>query len=148
MSISGTWYNELGSLMEIESVNGGGLSGTYCSAVGNAQYTYTLVGRYDSEPNAGGQALGWTVAWQNQYGNSHSATSWTGQYQTDPSTGQEEIYTLWLLVTEEPAESDWAATNVGQDTFTRNPPDAEAIERARRRRMSQSVPKHLRQSAS
>lgn len=141
MSILGTWYNELGSMMEITSASNGAVTGTYYSAVGQAQYTYTLVGRYDSEPSAGGQALGWTVAWQNQSGNSHSATSWTGQYQIDPSTGQEEITTFWLLVTEEPAQNDWAATNVGQDTFTRTQPDAKTVDRARRRGVSHPMVK-------
>jgi hypothetical protein len=146
MSILGLWYNELGSTLEITSASDGTLTGTYSSVVGDAQYTYTLVGRYDGDPNAGGQALGWTVMWQNQYGNSHSATSWTGQYQTNPSTGQEEIYTLWLLVTEEPSQNDWASTNVGQDTFTRTQPDAKAIGRARRRPMSHVVPKSAARS--
>jgi len=122
--------------MEITSASNGTLSGTYQSAVGQAQYTYSLIGSYDAEPNAGGQSLGWTVTWLNQYGNSHSTTSWTGQYQTDPNSGMEEIYTFWLLVTEEPPSQDWAATNVGQDTFTRSQPNAKTIERARKRRGS------------
>jgi hypothetical protein len=134
MSISGTWYNELGSQMEITTNPDGSLSGTYYSAVGQAQYQYTLSGRYDAAPSSGGQSVGWTVAWLNQYGNAHSTTSWTGQYQIDPATGQEEIYTFWLLVAEMPSQQDWSATNVGQDTFTRAQPDAKTIERARRLR--------------
>lgn len=148
MSILGKWYNELGSMMEIATASNGALTGTYHSAVGNAQSTYALAGRYDTEPSAGGQALGWTVMWQNQYGNSRSATSWTGQYQTAPGTGQEEIYTMWLLVTEEPPTSDWAATNVGQDTFTRTPPDAMTVDRAKRRRMSHPARPNAARSGS
>lgn len=136
MSISGTWYNELGSVMTISTASDGSLSGTYCSAVGEAQFTYPLVGRFDVAPSSGGQSLGWTVAWWNQYGNSHSTTSWTGQYQIDPNTNEEEIYTLWLLVAEKSPSQDWSATNVGQDTFTRTQPDAKTIERARKLRRS------------
>jgi hypothetical protein len=133
MSIAGTWYNELGSVMTLSITSNGSLSGTYCSAVGDAHANYPLVGLYDVAPTSGGQAVGWTVAWLNQYGNSHSATSWTGQYQTDPKTNQEELYTFWLLVSEKSPTQDWSATNVGQDTFTRNPPTAETIERAKKR---------------
>lgn len=134
MSISGTWYNELGSVMTINANSDGTLSGTYCSTVGEAQATYQLIGSYDLSPSSGGQSAGWTVTWLNQYGNSHSTTSWTGQYQTDPKTGDEEIYTFWMLVTEKSPSQDWAATNVGQDTFTRNQPDAKTVERARKLR--------------
>jgi hypothetical protein len=56
-----------------------------------------------------------------------------GQYQLNEETGEEEIYTFWLLVSETVSESDWAATQIGQDTFTRNPPNEETVNRARRR---------------
>ena len=137
MPILGMWYNELGSMLEIASASNGALVGTYCSAVGQAQFTYALSGRCDAAPSPGGKSLGWTVAWMNEHGNAHSTTSWAGQYQTDPKTGSEQIYTFWLLVTEEPSNKDWAATNVGQDTFTRVPPDMVKVEQARKRPASQ-----------
>lgn len=141
MDISGTWYNELGSTMSITANSDGSLSGTYCSAVGDARYEYSLSGRYDTAPASGGLSAGWTVAWLNSYGNAHSTTSWTGQYQTDPNSGNEEIYTFWFLVSESPPSQDWSATNVGQDTFTRNAPDAKTVQRAKALRRS-SHPTH------
>jgi hypothetical protein len=141
MGILGTWYNELGSVLEISSADNGTMMGTYCSAVGQANATYSLVGRYDAEPSSGGQAIGWSVSWLNASGNSHSATSWAGQYQIDPNTNQEEIYTFWLLVSEEPSSDDWSATNVGQDTFTRNQPDPQVVARARRRLVAHPKPR-------
>jgi hypothetical protein len=131
---SGVWYNELGSRMTINYVSGGGFSGIYETAVGYAAGQYTLQGRYNTQPSSGGQAMAWAVAWQNAYLNSDSVTGWSGQYQTDPSTGAEEIYTLWLLASEMDPDEDWASTNVGQDTFSRTQPSAEEVERCRKAR--------------
>jgi len=131
MSIEGTWYNELGSQMNI-SISGSTISGTYVTAVGSASGTYVLVGQVDTQPAAGGQAAGWTVIWANASGSSHSVTTWSGQYQE--SEGQEEILTFWLLTAEQLPQNDWAATNVGQDVFMRVQPSQDRINQARKRR--------------
>lgn len=93
-NIIGTWYNELGSVMEISQASDGQFSGHYYTRVGNAQlYTYDLIGRYDADPN--GRTLGWTVAWYNALnGSSGSTTTWSGQYQVD---SEPRILTTWLL---------------------------------------------------
>ena len=132
-AFSGVWFNELGSEMQL-SPSGGQMSGVYMTAVGHAVGNYQLSGRYNENPSSGGQAMGWAVAWQNAYLNSHCATAWSGQYQIDPATGAEEIVTFWLLTIETEPDDDWEATKIGQDTFTRTKPTAEAIEKARRRR--------------
>ena len=131
MPIWGSWYNELGSMMQLSSGSSGTLRGTYWSAVGQATRQYQLQGTYDSKPlpGSGGQAAGWAVAWNNAYMNAHSNTSWSGQYQVQ--NGQEQIYTLWLLASSVTPDNDWQSTQVGQDTFTRNPPSAEIVERRR-----------------
>lgn len=131
MSIDGTWYNELGSKMEITS-DGATISGTYQTAVGYAQNTYALIGWINTEPSQGGQATGWTVMWTNDSGSSNSVTTWSGQLQE--VQGQEEIVTFWLLTSEQLPQNDWAATNIGQDTFTRTAPSSEQIAIARKRR--------------
>jgi len=131
MSIEGTWYNELGSQMNI-SVSGATISGTYWTAVGSASGAYAVVGQFDTQPTAGGQAVGWTVVWTNASGSSHSVTTWSGQYQENQ--GQEEILAFWLLTSEQLPQNDWAATNVGQDTFVRAPPTQVQITQARKRR--------------
>ena len=133
MGISGTWYNELGSMMQLTEADGA-LGGIYNSAVGHAEYEYTLVGRYDTEPGSGGQAMSWTVVWQNAYGNSQSATAWAGQYQT-LAGGEEEIFAMWLLASEvEDPGDDWSATQVGQDIFSRVAPTEDEIQAHRARR--------------
>jgi len=98
MTVAGTWYNELGSVMAL-NISASALSGSYQSAVGNANGVYALTGGLDTLPNSGGQALGFVVAWVNQYyGSSNSVTTWSGQYQV--IGGIEQINTLWLLTCE------------------------------------------------
>ena len=128
MGISGAWFNELGSKMSLVA-SGGQLSGLYETAVGYASGQYQLTGRYNTAPSSGGQAASWAVAWENPYVNANSATGWAGQYQINPDTGQEEIYTLWLLASEAMPADDWSSTRVGQDTFSRTQPTDEEIER-------------------
>lgn len=130
MYAGGVWYNELGSYMNM-TVSGSTVWGTYRTAVGHASGTYDFYGRIDPSPGPYGQALGWTVAWANPYGNSHSATAWSGQYESIGS--REEIVALWLLTSETPESQDWASTLVGKDVFTRTPPAPEEIETNRRR---------------
>jgi hypothetical protein len=132
MNLTGTWYNELNSVLVVQSASGGQLFGTYYSAVGQAAYVFPVAGQYNPFPS-GGQAMSWTVAWYNPYGNAHSTTAWAGQYQIN-TDGDEEIYSLWLLASEVASSSqDWASTRAGQDTFTRNPPEAATLARALRR---------------
>lgn len=94
MSISGTWYNELGSTMDIQA-NGSVVTGTYQTAVGDAQGLYDLYGATDTESNETSQAIGFVVAWVNQYGTANSVTGWSGQWQI--IDGEETITTMWLL---------------------------------------------------
>ncbi len=131
MSAAGTWYNELGSKMELQ-VNGSSLTGTYQTAVGDATGIYLLVGSLDPAPSPGGQAIAWVVVWNNEYGNSHSITAWSGQYQV--IQGEEEIVSLWLLTSEQMPNHDWKSTLVNQDVFTRTAPSQQSIERAASRR--------------
>ncbi len=131
MSVKGTWYNELGSMMNLE-VNGASITGTYQTAVGSAEGTYQLVGSIDSDPTAGGEAIAWVVVWNNQHLNSHSITAWSGQYQTIGE--EEEISSLWLLTREEPSEDDWSSTLINQDIFTRTKPSETDILKAKKRK--------------
>lgn len=135
MSAEGTWYNELGSKV-ILNLDGASMRGTYQTAVGDAGGIYPLVGGIDPDgtPDETGQAIGWVVVWNNEAnGSSHSITAWSGQYQI--IDGREEINTLWLLTSETPEESDWAATQINKDTFTRSEPSEAEVARARCRRM-------------
>jgi hypothetical protein len=130
--------------MHLEIDPDGGLTGTYVSAVGEAAGRYLLVGRYDTTPEAGhGTTLGWSVSWRNDLLDANSVTGWSGQYHD----GQEErISTLWLLTVETKPADSWESTFVGQDVFTRTPPEPAEVERRLRLGVRASHP--LRSSAS
>ena len=130
MSLSGTWYNELGSEMHVEQ-DGSSVSGTYRTGVGHAPGEYALVGLTDAKPLPRSQALAFVVVWSNG-SRGASATSWSGQYQT--IDGEETITATWLLTLETVPNADWSSTIVGVDVFTRRKPPEETI--ARRARQS------------
>jgi hypothetical protein len=127
--LSGDWYNQLGSKTTLIADGSGGLSGTYCSAVGTAQDFYILTGRYDADPPSDkGVSVGWVVTWRNSKLNAHSTTTWSGQYFDG---GNERILTQWLLTSSTAPSDVWSSTNIGNDTFTRNKPSAAEIAKAR-----------------
>ena len=77
------------------------------------------------------QAIAWGVAWNNAYTDLHSATAWSGQYQINDITQQEEIVALWYLARETSSKDDWQSTLAGKDVFRRNRPPDEEIQQAR-----------------
>ncbi|KIY65060.1 Avidin/streptavidin [Cylindrobasidium torrendii FP15055 ss-10] len=117
-SINGTWYNELGSYVELEASPDGTLSGRYNSAVGQATHEYVLTGRYDTRSHRfDGATLGWTVNWENDRKYSPSTTVWSGQYFS--GNKGESIRTQWLLTSSTWERSAWQSTLIGADIFTR-----------------------------
>jgi Avidin family len=74
------------------NVNGMEITGTYQTAVGDAQGIYQLCGAADSEPGGSNQTVGFVVAWENEYGSSHSVTAWSGRCQV--IDGEETITTM------------------------------------------------------
>lgn len=137
MDLNGKWYNELGSCMTL-TVNGNSVTGTYQTAVGDASGTYDLVGRTDTDNDAS-QAVGFVVAWQNQYGSSDSVTSWSGQYQI--IEGVDTIVTTWLLTQETDTNDDWASTLVNKDIFTKTSPNEEKVQELIKKGVKASHPK-------
>ena len=60
MTLGGTWYNELGSVMRLQ-VNNGAVTGQYETAVGGcAKGEFVLAGRTDAEPDS--PNIGWSVS--------------------------------------------------------------------------------------
>lgn len=123
MSLNGIWYNELGSVMTLR-VNGSVVTGTYQTAVGDAEGVYDLVRRTVIDDSSS-EVLGWVVVWQNQHGNSESVTAWSGEFQT--VNGVPTIVATWLLTNETDPNDDWHSTIVGKDTFTNSRPSEEQI---------------------
>ena len=117
--------------------NTGIFSGTYSSAVGEAEKEYFLIGRFDTA----GRTLGWVVSCENRYRNAHSTTSWSGQVEYDPSIRDYAIHTNWVLTVQTSPENDWNSTNIGQDTFRRLQPNLEQTTSAKLR-FQRSHPKN------
>lgn len=111
--ISGVWYNQLGSRLELEADGDGTLAGTLSSGVGGATGSHTVTGRYDPVPEDDGSALGFVVSWPE----AHSVTVWSGHYHV----ADDAIDATWLLAGEAPTEGEWHTTHIGHDIFSRGP---------------------------
>ncbi|XP_035663539.1 avidin-related protein 1-like isoform X1 [Branchiostoma floridae] len=109
--ISGTWYNQKGSRMDIHD-NGVILEGKYHTGVGEVQTP--IIG---FPPKTPGKTFGWVVNWVKE-GDETSTTTWTAQ--CVEVKGEPALQTTWILRSEVEKPADrWESTIVGQDTFTR-----------------------------
>ena len=139
MNIEGTWWNELGSKMEIK-VDGAdprNFTGIYHTNVGQAQQkSYPLVGRCDTfgERN---QTIGWVVAFDPpdpaEHGkppNKPSLTAWSGQVHEVLFEKKTVVFiaTTWILTRMIDPGDDWRSTLVNRDYFFRNRPTKTQIE--------------------
>lgn len=128
MSLDGEWHNELGSVLTIDPVQNGEVTGVYATAVsasGCAHGNYRLVGRTDTD--TGGEAVAFVVCWKNGTTNCESVTAWSGQLQT--IDGHEVLTMFWLLTVESTVADDWFATHVGEDVFRRTAAPLDEIAR-------------------
>jgi hypothetical protein len=128
MPITGKWYNELGSSMEV-ALSGNLIRGNYSNAAGQAEGDYDYFGVVEPDPTGTNQAVAWVVTWvrKSDQKNFHSVTSWSGQYQLIHD--RETITAEWLLTSETDPTDDWSSTTVGHDVFRREPPAKEFVER-------------------
>lgn len=111
---TGTWKNELNSVLKIKTDNNGNLYGKYMSAVGKANGTYPLVGFYETDSTTTIPSLGFIVHWHNEYMNAHANSVWSGFLINGKLSMQ------WILSSSpESANSIWKSTNIGRDTFTK-----------------------------
>lgn len=133
MSFTGVWTNELRSVMLLREDAEHGLTGLFKSLVGRDSACRILAGRPSSE-DSGRRMVGFAVCFEIAHpgeGYGHfSVCSWSGWGDTD-ELGAEVIKTHWLLsVSLLEKTRDWAATNVGQDTFVKvsSEPDEHLLE--------------------
>lgn len=114
--ISGKWYNELGSRMEIIQCSpaDGVFKGVYVnSASGSEVLTEKLVGSL-------GKGVPATLGFVVNFEDGKYTTTWSGQYRNDG--GKEVLKTTWLMTANlENGSQYWESTNVSQDFFTRVP---------------------------
>jgi len=108
--ISGTWFNQLGSRLEMHDDANGGLTGWFDVMSGTEAGKNPLTGYV--EPNPGGAvALGFAVSWQR----TRSVTVWSGHL----AEGGDVIDTTWLLSGGSIGHGSWGSTLVGHDVFRR-----------------------------
>ncbi|XP_039946493.1 avidin-like [Hirundo rustica] len=118
-SLTGMWINDLGSNMTITTVDANGdFTGAYWTAVSATPKEIEVSPLLGSQhlPNQLNQpTFGFTVHWSF----SDSITVFTGQCFVDDD-GKEVLKTMWLLRSHvESIKSDWKATWVGTNIFTR-----------------------------
>ena len=110
-NFKGSWANELGSLLVIDSVqNNGKILGRYASSTGVDGKVFELQG-WVNHVDSISPTLSFTVSW-NDYG---SITSWTGYCLV--RDGKPYIKTLWHLV--RPTQTyEWERMIANTSTFT------------------------------
>ncbi|KAM9214100.1 avidin-like [Leptosomus discolor] len=116
--LTGWWENELGSSMHVSAVDSqGNFSGEYHTAVSSAQKPIVpspLVGSQHLD-NEGQCTFGFTVNWKF----SDSTAVFVGQCFAGDG-GEEVLQTSWLLREKvDSLPSDWEATRIGRNIFTR-----------------------------
>ncbi|NWH86124.1 AVID protein, partial [Aegithalos caudatus] len=109
-SLTGTWVNDLGSNMTIETMNASGdFAGTYhtaVSATSNKIKVSPLLGSQHPSNHLNQPTFGFTVNWSFL----ESITVFTGQCFVDDD-GKEVLKTMWLLRSHvEDIKNDWKAT--------------------------------------
>ncbi|KFZ68695.1 Avidin, partial [Podiceps cristatus] len=117
--LTGRWTNDLGSNMTIGALNGKGeFTGSYHTAVTATTNEIQLSPLQGSQHNTNKKSqptFGFTVNWSF----SDSITVFTGQCFTDKD-GKEVLKTMWLLRSRvDNIRSDWKATRIGTNIFTR-----------------------------
>lgn len=113
--VSGKWYNELGSVMELTQSENGALGGVYKNMAPDSS---TVEERVIGSLGKGVPAtLGFTVNFED----GKYTTSWSGQYFKEAGVDNKEVLlTTWLMTANLQDSSEyWESTNIGQDRFTR-----------------------------
>jgi len=121
----GSWYNELGSVLQLQQDDQGFLTGTYITGTHPEWGAFPVAGRYDLHQQASkGITLGFVVNWQNSTHVAYSSTSWSGQC----IMGKDgpEIFSMWLLSSSTDEADEWGSIQVGQDIFNPQPYTANA----------------------
>ena len=116
MSLTGVWMNELNSIMVLEDLGDGSLTGKYRSIVGRDPHIRDLAGR-TSKSEDGKQMLGFAVCFEIEApgpGSGHfSLCTWSGW-----ARDGQKITTHWLLTISKLNKADeWSSTLIGEDEF-------------------------------
>jgi hypothetical protein len=120
VDLSGTYTNELRSVMILRQDDDANLRGSYHSLVGRDPGIRPLRGR-TGDPDGSRQMLAFSVCFivkSKERGTLHSTCAWCGWAKHEPTSTL--IETHWLL-TSSPASDDdeWSSHLIGEDEFLR-----------------------------
>ena len=111
--LTGPWFNQLGSRLDLKADEDGQLTGTIHSPVGGIGGSHRVTGYVDATSDARDRALGFAVSW----GSADSVTVWSGHYRQDEGV----IFATWLLSRSAPGSGEWRSTLIGHDQFRCSP---------------------------
>ncbi|WDD90204.1 avidin/streptavidin family protein (plasmid) [Burkholderia sp. FERM BP-3421] len=116
-SLVGAWGNQLGSTMNIQSVDPvtGAITGTYRSPSGTSGQQFPLVGWTNTAPAQVGQDNATLVTFTVNWGNYGTITAWSGLCRTQNQVST--ISALWHFA-QSNAQFSWSHVQTGQDVFT------------------------------
>ena len=111
--LSGRWFNQLGSCLDVIVDGDGRLTGTFLSLVGGEDAEHAVAGFFAPDSDGPDGTVGFAVSWHS----AHSVTVWSGHYRHS----DDAIFTTWLLSEASSSRVEWRSTSVGHDEFRRSP---------------------------
>lgn len=123
VDLNGTWHNQHGSEMVLETAPNGTVQGIFRSGTGLA--------KLDDECRLSGFVAGDLVTFSVDFGKFGSLTAWTGHVIQE--RGNDLIHAVWhmTIATPTPASSnEWKGVWTGSDVFQRGPAPSRDAEQA------------------
>jgi hypothetical protein len=127
--VDGSWYNQHNDLLILET-DGNALSGTYRPSALTINFPFELVGKLEITPGKDFCAIGFTITWAVEvdkgFMNSHTLTTWCGQYHDGKE--EERICLAWIKTRLEVPDVEFVGDKVwkmamGHDIFRRDKSD-------------------------
>lgn len=117
-SLIGSWKNQLGSTLHIETVNDstGLVTGYYTSPEGTSGERCNMQGWINSSSTRDGQHQVTPITFSVRWGEYGSVTAWSGYYEL--RNGEPAIFTVWHLVRSS-VEFSYEHVIAGSDIFTK-----------------------------
>jgi hypothetical protein len=120
--IKGTWINEYGSIMNINTLENGIFHGQYRSTTGDTG-TYKVVGVYDTNPAPNMLAVSFSISWRSIANEgdksdfSHACSSLSGQILQNGTTLIMPV--MHILTTPHDPANTWKNSLVDKLTYTK-----------------------------
>lgn len=120
MELTGTWENQLGSIVTLITNNDGTLVGEYHTKVSSADKELPETKLFGSfQKTESGLTFGFVVQWRFEMPDGttkYSTTSWSG---FGRDNNPDKFETSWILTSFLPSNEEWKSRNIGADVFIR-----------------------------